>query len=184
MVVTVWNTTARRCGLGSLALILAACAGLGDTPGDSAVPRQLQSRQVIVTLAAAAPERWASIRAALASTHGVREVGAFPLSSLSVQCVVFQIAEDHSVDEVIARLAADPQVESVQPNQVFEGLGGIHADPLRRPPVRRPGDSGRPRAPLGDRQGRESRRRRYRRGCLAPRPARPHRQDGNLRAGR
>ena len=56
-------------------------------------------------------------------------MGAFPLSSLGVQCVVFQIPERRSVDEVIARLTADPLVESVQPNQVFEGLAEIHDDP-------------------------------------------------------
>lgn len=108
--------------------MLTACASL-MAPGDGRIPRQLQSRQVIVTLAPASPERWASIRDALVLTHGVRDVGAFPLSSLGVQCVVFQIPESRSVDEVIVRLAADPLVESVQLNQVFEGLGEIHDDP-------------------------------------------------------
>jgi subtilisin family serine protease len=108
--------------------MLTACASL-EAPRDGGIPRQLQSRQVIVTLAAAAPERWAEIRESLAFTYGVLDVGAFPLSSLGVQCVVFQIPERRSVDQVIERLAADPLVESVQPNQVFEGLGEIHDDP-------------------------------------------------------
>lgn len=121
---TVW----RRAALGGVAVVLAGCAGL-QTPGDGGTPRQLQGRQVIVTLAPASPEQWATIREALAVTYDVWDVGAFPLSSLGVQCVVFQIPERRSVDEVIARLAADPLVESVQPNQVFEGLGEIHDDP-------------------------------------------------------
>ncbi len=128
MALTAGNTTGRWCALGWLAFVLTACAGL-EAPGGGPVPRQLQSRQVIVTLAPASPERWASIRDALALTYGVRDVGAFPLSSLGVQCVVFQVPENRSVDEVIARLAADPLVESVQPNQVFEGLSEIHGDP-------------------------------------------------------
>jgi hypothetical protein len=67
---------------------------------------------VIVTLAPASSERWANIRDALTFTYVVRDVGAFPLSSLGLRCIVFQVPEDRSVDEVIARLAADPLVES------------------------------------------------------------------------
>jgi subtilisin family serine protease len=122
------STAWRWCALGALAVVLPACASL-EGPREGGIPRQLQSRQVIVTLAPASSERWADIRESLAFTYGVRDVGAFPLSSLGVQCVVFQIPEGRSADEVIARLAADPLVESVQPNQVFEGLGEIHDDP-------------------------------------------------------
>lgn len=128
MVSTARNTTGRWCTLGWLAFILTGCASL-EAPGGDPVPRQLQSRQVIVTLAPASPERWANIREALAFTYGVQDVGAFPLSSLGVQCAVFQVSESRSVDEVIALLAADPRVESVQANQAFEGLSEIHSDP-------------------------------------------------------
>jgi len=119
------KTLARGCVLGSLAMSLTACAGLTD----DAVPRQLQQHQVIVTLAAASADRWADMREALAYAYHLREVGAFPLSSLAVQCVVFEIPQDRSMSEVITRLAADPMVESVQPNQTFDGLGDIHGDP-------------------------------------------------------
>ena len=56
-------------------------------------------------------------------------MGAFPLLSLGVQCLVFQIPEGRAVDEVMARLAADPRVALVQPNQVFQGLHAAHNDP-------------------------------------------------------
>src|SRR5262245_16742093 len=112
---------------------LAGCAALSDSGGSDAaeiaVPAQLQSHQVIVTLAPATPQRWAGIRGALARTYGLREVGAFPLESLGVQCVVFQVPADRRVDDVLARLAADPLVESAQPNQEFRGLGVTHDDP-------------------------------------------------------
>src|SRR5215467_7199362 len=115
-----------------IALVMVGCAGVFPStapPGEAEVPKQLQQRQVIVTLAPATPEQWARLATALAQTYGVRQVGAFPLTSLGVQCVVFQIPAERALEEVLTRLAADPRVESVQLNQVFEGLGSIHNDP-------------------------------------------------------
>jgi len=126
------NLTTRWHWLLGLALAMAGCATLesgASNEREPPVPAQLQERQVIVTLAPASPERWATVRGALAQAHGLRDVGAFPLASLGVQCVVFQVPPDRSVDEVVKSLAADPLVESVQPNQVFLGLGATHDDP-------------------------------------------------------
>lgn len=95
----------------------------------SALPKQLQPRQVIVTLARASPERWANIATALSQTYGLPQIGAFPLSSLGIQCLVFQLPADASVDTIVKRLVADPRVESVQLNQVFEGQQSVHNDP-------------------------------------------------------
>ncbi len=93
------------------------------------MPKQLQTRQVIVTLAPASPGHWASITAALAQTYDLPQTGGFPLQSLGVQCVVFRIPHGRSVEDTLRRLAADPRVESVQLNQVFQGLGDAHNDP-------------------------------------------------------
>jgi subtilisin family serine protease len=115
-----------------LALVLLGCAGTVPAPAPSegpGVPKQLQQRQVIVTLAPATPERWAYLATELAQTYAVRQVGAFPLTSLGIQCIVLQIPPERAVDEVLTQLAADPRVESVQLNQVFEGLGSVHNDP-------------------------------------------------------
>ncbi len=116
-----------------IALAFAGCAALESASRSNepevAVPTQLQSQQVIVTLAPASPERWAIIRATLAGAYGLRDVGAFPLASLGVQCAVFQVPPDRSVADVVARLAADPLVETAQPNQVFRGLGASPDDP-------------------------------------------------------
>ena len=115
------------------AAVLAGCASLGGAPApeaaDVGVPAQLQSRQLIVTLAPAPPSRWAEVRRLLARTYGLREVGAFPLESLGVQCVVYQVPADLPLDRALAELGADPRVESAQPNQVFEGLAASHDDP-------------------------------------------------------
>jgi subtilisin family serine protease len=89
----------------------------------------LQSRQVIVTLPPAAPERWAGLTHSIAQAYNLPLVGAFPLTSLGIQCLVFQIPAEQAIEDVIARLAADPQVESVQPNQVFQGLSMVYNDP-------------------------------------------------------
>jgi len=93
------------------------------------VPKQLQTRQVIVTLAPATQERWASLTQALAHEYNLSQIGAFPLASLGIQCVVFQVPAERAVEDIVARLAADPRVEAVQLNQVFQGLGSIHNDP-------------------------------------------------------
>src|SRR5215471_2066645 len=115
-----------------LALVLLGCAGTVPAPAPSegpGVPKQLQQHQVIVTLAPATPERWAYLATELAQTYAVRQVGAFPLTSLGIQCIVLQIPPERVVDEVLTQLTADPRVESVQLNQVFEGLGSVHNDP-------------------------------------------------------
>src|SRR5262252_1789915 len=97
-------STLRR--LVCVALVLGGCAALEpvaplETP--EPIPRQLQDRQVIVTLAPASPAEWARMRGVLARVHGLREVGAFPLDSLGVQCVVFEIPLDRSIPDVLAR---------------------------------------------------------------------------------
>jgi hypothetical protein len=115
----------------ALVVTLCGCGGV-RTPGgaDGAdVPTQLQSRQVIVTLAGGTPARVAELPEALQQAYGLRAVGAFPLSSLGVQCVVFEVPPDRSMSDTVARLAADPRVESAQPNQLFRGLAVSHDDP-------------------------------------------------------
>jgi subtilisin family serine protease len=84
---------------------------------------------VIVTLAPDTPERWAQLSAELAREYALPQVGAFPLASLGVQCVVFQVTDDRPLEVVIAQLTADPRVESAQSNQVFTGLQARAGDP-------------------------------------------------------
>jgi subtilisin family serine protease len=110
-------------GCGSLALR----EGVGEE--DEAFPRQLKARQVIVTLAPATPEIWATLAKELSGEYGLDQVGAFPLTSLGVQCVVFQVSENRPLDNVLAQLTVDPRVESVQENQFFQGLQTLAGDP-------------------------------------------------------
>lgn len=119
--------------LAGLALLTAGCSGLALRQGvgeeTEALPRQLQSRQLIVTLAPAAPEVWATLAKELSGEYGLDQVGAFPLTSLGVQCVVFQVSENRPLDDVLAQLTVDHRVESVQQNQFFQGLGALAGDP-------------------------------------------------------
>ena len=118
--------------LAALALLTAGCSSLALKEGGEeaqALPRQLQARQLIVTLAPATPEVWATLAKELSGEYGLDQVGAFPLTSLGVQCVVFQVGENRPLDNVLAQLTADPRVESVQQNQFFQGLGALAGDP-------------------------------------------------------
>jgi subtilisin family serine protease len=65
----------------------------------------------------------------LAQTYGLPQVGAFPLTSIGVQCVVLQLPENVAMADIIFQLARHPMVESVQPNQFFQGLTTVHNDP-------------------------------------------------------
>ena len=131
--------------LAGLALLTAGCGALAlqERVGEEAeaLPRQLQARQVIVTLAPATPEVWASLAKELSGAYGLDQVGAFPLTSLGVQCVVFQVSENRPLDIVLAQLTVDPRVESVQQNQFFQGLAALDGDPyasLQYGPARGP----------------------------------------------
>jgi subtilisin family serine protease len=117
-----------------LMLVALGCRGALQQPTlpaeqEEGVPKQLLARQVIVTLAPASAEQWAQMATALVQTYGLPQVGAFPLASLGVQCVVLQVPEDRVMTEVLTVLAADPLVESVQPNRFFQSQGRVHNDP-------------------------------------------------------
>ncbi len=118
----------------SILWLLAACSTASTGEGDLAdreapLPRQLQARQVIVTLASAPQEHWDLMGGEIARVHGLHQLGAFPLPSLGVHCVALDVPEGRSVDDVLARLARDPRVESAQRNQVFRAAQRSYGDP-------------------------------------------------------
>lgn len=59
----------------------------------------------------------------LATEHRLRSVDHWPMSSLGVQCFVFEAPPEDDVDALIMRLAADPRVESAQRMNRFELQG-------------------------------------------------------------
>ncbi len=114
----------------AITLSLVGCVVSETRPGVAPnLPKQLQARQIIVTLAEGFLEHWAEVSKALSNEYGLRENGNFPLSSIRVQCVVYQIPEDRSLDDVVEQLRRDGRVDSVQPNVVFAGTLGSYSDP-------------------------------------------------------
>jgi subtilisin family serine protease len=92
------------------------------------VPKQLQSRQIIITLANDTPERWTAVAQALASEYRLQQSGSFPLNSIRVQCLVFKVPPDRLIADLIDALQADPRVESAQQNQMFGALQEKRSD--------------------------------------------------------
>ena len=56
----------------------------------------------------------------LAEENGLERVDEWPMLSLGVHCLVFAAPRDADVDAIVARLAADPRVESAQRMNRFE----------------------------------------------------------------
>ena len=80
--------------LAGLALLTAGCSSLAlqqradEEP--EALPRQLQARQVIVTLAPATPEVWATLAKVLSGEYGLDQVGAFRLPRSACNALFFR----------------------------------------------------------------------------------------------
>ena len=110
-------------------LVLVGCVSVdphvppvGSAAEAAEVPKQLRLRQIIVTLRDDTAERLTVVAQALAGEYGLQQSGSFPLRSIRVQCLVFQVPPERSIADSIAALRADPRVESVQQNQIFAGL--------------------------------------------------------------
>ena len=102
------------------------CAEVSRHAGPRAgegVPKQLQGHQVIVTLPSVSPEQQADFVQRITQEYNLLQTGAFPLNSLGLQCLVLRVPGEQDINEVMARLAADPHIESVQLNQVFPRAG-------------------------------------------------------------
>jgi subtilisin family serine protease len=114
-------------------LALAACAGLPErepleTISEPGVPKQLQSRQIIVALAEKVQPQWSAISQELQARYRLRPVGEFPLTSIGVQCLVFQVPPGQLLEATLAQLKTDSRIELAQPNQAFESSQATASD--------------------------------------------------------
>src|SRR5262245_29661794 len=94
-----WFVAIRWCFVACALFMAIGCTGIAPQtsrpPGDGAsVPRQVQDRQVIVTLAPVSPERLDSIIDDLARAYNLTRLGAFLITTLGVQCIRFQVPAD------------------------------------------------------------------------------------------
>ncbi|HTS54148.1 MAG TPA: S8 family serine peptidase [Burkholderiales bacterium] len=123
----------------SVLLVLAAgCSAVTPTRSDSRVPDAASERQLLVmvierpirhyrpgasVLSAYGPSasRARTLRVArdLARDYGLNPVSDWPMPALGVRCFLMELPPGQSAQEVAGRLAADPRVESAQPQHVF-----------------------------------------------------------------
>ena len=64
----------------------------------------------------------------LAREYDFKLASDWPMPALGVRCFLAEVATEHLSRDIVARLAADPRVESVQPVQIFRGMGRGHPD--------------------------------------------------------
>jgi subtilisin family serine protease len=111
-------------------LWLLGCAGLSPHffEGANELPKQMVSRQVLVTLPENLKSEWATIREELARRNDILVSGEFPLPSIGVDCLVYQVPEQENLEQVIQQLQADSRVVLAQENRVFEGIQSSASD--------------------------------------------------------
>jgi subtilisin family serine protease len=59
---------------------------------------------------------------ALSRRYGLRRINSWPIKSLGVQCVLFEASSGTDIANLVRLIAAEPGVDSVQPQQQFDGL--------------------------------------------------------------
>ena len=111
-----------------ISMLLLGAAGCATTPRDNqateATPKQLQARQIIVTLEDATREQLTATAQAISANYHLWQTGSFPLDSIRVKCFVYQVPDDRDIERILSRLRRDPRVESAQINVVFSGIQG------------------------------------------------------------
>jgi subtilisin family serine protease len=76
------------------------------------------------------PPRYGELLQRWQQRFGIRRVADWPLSSLGVRCLVFEITGTRPRDDIVRELAATEPVETAQPMQQFEVLAEPYNDPL------------------------------------------------------
>ena len=59
---------------------------------------------------------------ALALDYGLTQRGLWPITTLGVHCVVYELKPDQSLNELLARLQRDARVESVQALHAYRAM--------------------------------------------------------------
>lgn len=111
-------------------MFLLGCAGISPSffEGINEPPKQMLSRQVLVTLPESLKSEWATIQEELARQNDILTSGEFPLPSIGVDCLVYKVPEQENLDKVIQQLRADARVVLAQENLVFEGIQSSESD--------------------------------------------------------
>ena len=110
----------------ALALAAAGCSTTGAVgPEPTAAPAAGPSaNRVLITLPEASRPYWERITQQLEVAYHLRAESSWPMRSLKIRCIVFDLPPGRAGQRTMERLGADPRVESVQPIYAFEALGG------------------------------------------------------------
>ena len=66
---------------------------------------------------------------ALAKDYGLRQVTQWPINSLGIHCVVYEIPADQSLEQALKLLEKDKRIEAVQAMKTFHVMGEAYSDP-------------------------------------------------------
>lgn len=146
----------RRCLLGCLAAIIAACVtvdrsrAIASTQSSHAINSSPSTNQMLVTfqdervdqVPVADPANgyrrrgdyqnstWSQrIAAQLAEDYGLQFLAQWPINTLGIHCVVYQVPANQSVDSVLRQLEQDKRIDSVQTMKSFRVMGETYNDP-------------------------------------------------------
>lgn len=110
--------------------ILTGCTGFPAAieQENAGIPKQMRARQILVTLPDRYKSEWGAIRKEFARKHALAESGEFPLDSIGVDCLVYQVPAGQPVAAVIEQIRTDKRVALAQENQVFEGVQSGESD--------------------------------------------------------
>ncbi|PZN78301.1 MAG: serine protease [Candidatus Methylumidiphilus alinenensis] len=70
-----------------------------------------------------------NVAEALAKDYGLRQVTQWPINSLGIHCVVYEIPVNLSMEQVLKRLEMDKRIEAVQAMKTFHVRGETYTDP-------------------------------------------------------
>jgi subtilisin family serine protease len=65
----------------------------------------------------------------LAERYHLKQVAQWPITTLGVHCIVYDLPEDRPADQAVEEIRKDPQVESVQTMRQFSVLSESYSDP-------------------------------------------------------
>ena len=105
------------------------CAGVPAGSSERDLPVQLEARQLIVAIPLVTPAVRTEQARRLASQYDLDLVGAFPLVSIDVHCIVFEVPAGRDLSRVTRELASHPGGRLVQGNQRFESMASASSDP-------------------------------------------------------
>ena len=140
--------------VGVIGVLLGACAGLPQpTAAVNPIDQMRDATDQLVLITVGNPTEPVPVRAAsglrgydalptyqesdqaraaladLAARYQLREIAAWPIRALHVDCEVFRIGSTEARDVLLARLARDPSVGLAQPLQTFDTYSSGYNDP-------------------------------------------------------